>query len=84
LATAVYNHKSKKMKMKKVNFNGKLGLNKETISKLNNGQMGHLIGGGRNVLSEAPTCTVVLTTVSGSNATNSPAQTGIQIINCCL
>jgi natural product precursor len=74
------------MKMKKVNFNGKLSLNKETISKLNNGQMGHLIGGGKSVApnpSEAVTCTTTII-LSGSNATNSPAQTGIQIIDCCL
>jgi hypothetical protein len=72
--------------MKKVNFGGKLSLNKETISKLNNGQMGHLNGGGRGVqISTGPSCIGASCILPcGSNATNSPAQTGIQIIDCCL
>ncbi len=32
--------------MKKIKFNGKLSLNKETIAKLNDGQMSHINGGG--------------------------------------
>ncbi|MBS1651129.1 MAG: class I lanthipeptide [Bacteroidetes bacterium] len=34
--------------MKKVKFKGKLSLNKETITKLNNEQMANVNGGGTN------------------------------------
>jgi hypothetical protein len=71
--------------MKKVRLTGKLSLSKETISKLNNGQMGHVHGGGKNP--DSALCTIVPTTatVSGSNATNSPVISGTHPLgDCCL
>ncbi len=46
--------------MKKVKFNGKLSLNKETIAKLNDEQMNAVNGGAR---SQSPTCTCQVPTL---------------------
>jgi natural product precursor len=67
--------------MKKVNFTGKLGLNKETISKLNNKQLDHLKGGSISFATyTSPQYCDNDQPASGSVATNSPDL----IINCCL
>ena len=51
------NIKFKKIEiMKKVKFNGKLSLNKETIAKLNNEQMNAVNGGKTVITLEQYTC----------------------------
>ena len=54
--------------MKTVKVKGKLSLNKETISKLNDQQMSNVIGGTLRTIA-----------CSGSNLTNTPT-----LIDCCL
>lgn len=45
--------------MKKLKFNGKLSLNKETIAKLNDEQMGAIIGGSASITTAVPCCASV-------------------------
>ena len=42
--------------MKKIKFTGKLSLNKETVSKLNQEQMTRVLGGSVRCASAAPNC----------------------------
>jgi hypothetical protein len=81
-----FNRVSNKIKnkiMKKVKLTGKLGLNKETIVKLNDGQLFNVNGGARSVqISTGPSCIGASCNLPcGSNSTNSPAA---PVPDCCL
>lgn len=65
--------------MKKINLNGKLNLNKETVSKLNEPEMDSIKGGYNsvNALSWGKLCTAAVYASCNSHANNCPSETQV-------